>query len=504
MCLNLENLHQMHRRNLFCLTVAILPLIVVACNQRMDDASIPGNTLPNVILVMADDLGYGDVACYGNPVVKTPHLDAMAQNGIRFNRFYSGAPVCSPTRGSCLTGRHPYRYGIPWAGRHPLPEVEITLAEALKSIGYSTGHFGKWHLGGLSRTIIQSEFPDGPSPYSPPWENGFDESFSTESMVPTYNPYYHVGGKYHTNEYRHVQTEPVVEGQRTGGNIWKERYWTGPGQVVDEWLEGDDSKIIMDRALSFIDKQSRENIPFLAVIWFHAPHTPVVAGNEFRNLYPEQPIEKQHWFGSITAMDEQVGRLRSHLLSNGIAENTILWFCSDNGPSYIHENNSAGPLRGKKSELYEGGIRVPAIMEWPVRFQNPMIVDIPVSTSDFYPTILAITNTVMDGQPALDGENILPILEERTDRRAPIGFLSPLPSKLRKQETRNEEQFALIDSQYKIISMDNGISFQLYDLTVDQEETTDLSSEHSDILKDMKDELLAWIRSCKEDFNQYD
>ena len=473
-------------------------LASVSCNQKT--AVIPGSgeRLPNIILLMADDLGYGDIASYGNPVVKTPHLDAMAREGIRFNRFYAGAPVCSPTRGSCLTGRHPYRYDIKWAGREPLPGDEITLAEALKSRGYATGHFGKWHLGGLSRTVIQGEFPDGPSPYSPPWENGFDECFSTESMVPTYNPYYHVGGSFGEKDYRQVQREPVEKGQKTGGNVWRDRYWTGPGQVVDEWLEGDDSKIMMDRAMDFIQQKARENSPFLAVIWFHTPHTPVVAGNEYRDLYPELAVEKQHWYGSITAMDEQVGRLRSYLQSHGIAENTILWFCSDNGPSYIHDHNSAGPLRGKKSELYEGGIRVPAMMEWPEKFQHPMIVDIPVSTSDFYPTLLAVTNTEMENQPPLDGENILPVLEGKADRRNPIGFLSPLPSPLRKQETVEEEQFALVDSRYKLISMDNGTSFQLYDLVEDEGETTDIAPEQPAVFNDMKNKLFFWIRSCKE------
>ena len=482
--------------------IAFLQLALISCDQRNPSISDTGEQLPNIILVMADDLGYGDVACYGNPVVKTPHLDAMARDGIRFNRFYSGAPVCSPTRGSCLTGRHPYRYGIRWAGRHPLPDDEITLAEALKSKGYASGHFGKWHLGGLSRTVIQSEFPDGPSPYSPPWENGFDVTFSTESMVPTYNPYYHVGGSFGTDDYRHVQTEPVDNGQRTGGTVWKERYWTGPGEVVDQWLDGDDSKIIMDRALEFIQNCGREKSPFLAVIWFHTPHTPVVAGNEHRNLYPGLSIPEQHWFGSITAMDEQIGRLRSHLRSTGMAENTILWFCSDNGPSYIHGYNSAGPLRGKKSELYEGGIRVPAILEWPARFPEPRIVDIPASTSDFYPTIMAITNTEMEHQPSLDGENILPILEGTEKKRSPIGFLSPLPSPLRKQETQADEQFALIGQQYKIISMDDGNSFQLFDLIADAGESTDLAMEHADVLNDMKDDLLAWVKSCKAQGNQ--
>ena len=163
------------------------------------------NELPNIILIMADDLGYGDVACYGNPTVKTPCLDEMANAGIRFERFYAAAPVCSPTRGSCLTGRHPYRYNMPWAGRYGMPAGEITIAEALKTKGYSTGHFGKWHVGGLSKTINQSEFPGGPSPYSPPWENGFDECFSTESMMPTYNPYYQIGGDFGTADYRYIQ-----------------------------------------------------------------------------------------------------------------------------------------------------------------------------------------------------------------------------------------------------------------------------------------------------------
>ncbi len=478
---------------------------LMSCGQSEKPGSSPKGSLsegspvelPNIILVMADDLGYGDVGYYSNPIVKTPNLDAMAGEAIRFDRFYAGAPVCSPTRGSCLTGRHPYRYNIPWAGRHPIPASEITIAEALKSRGYSTGHFGKWHLGGLSKTINQSEFPGGPSPYSPPWENGFDESFSTESMMPTWNPYYHVGGLFGTEDYRHVQNEAVESGQRSGGNEWRDRYWTGPGQVVDEWLEGDDSRIIMDRSLDYIERMKEKNSPFLAVIWFHSVHTPVVAGNEYRNMYSDLSMEKQHWFGCITAMDEQVGRLRSYLRESGLAENTILWFCSDNGPSYIHNHNSAGPLRGKKAELYEGGIRVPALLEWPAVFPDAGATDLPASTSDFYPTLLAITNTVMDQQPHLDGENILPVLQGLRDRKAPIGFISPLPSRLRKQETVEEEQYALVDRQYKIISMDDGISFQLYDLLADEGETTDISGKEPEIYKEMHNQLLTWIRSCK-------
>ncbi len=475
------------------LVASLMILATLSCKQLPEQ----GSNAPNIILLMADDLGYGDVAYYGNPTVKTPNLDAMAAGGIRFDRFYAGAPVCSPTRGSCLTGRHPYRYGIPWAGRDPMQETEITLAEALKTSGYSTGHFGKWHLGGLSKTVVQGEFPGGPSPYSPPWENGFDECFSTESMVPTYNPYYHVGGAFGQEDYRHVQNVAVEKGQKHGGHIWRDRYWTGPGSMVDEWQEGDDSEIIMNRALDFIRRKGDQSSPFLAVVWFHTPHSPVVAGNESREQYSHLSMEKQHWFGSVTAMDEQIGRLRTYLRNSGLAENTILWFCSDNGPSYIHDHNSAGPLRGKKAELFEGGIRVPAILEWPGKFPAAQIVDEPVSTSDFYPTLLAITKTEVEQQPELDGENILPVLNDKRNREAPIAFISPLPSRLKKHETMEEEQFALIDKQYKIISMDNGESYQLYDLINDEGEKTDLSAEEPEIYRSMQEHLLSWIESVK-------
>ena len=317
-------------------------------------------------------------------------------------------------------------------------------------------------------------------------------------MVPTYNPYYHVGGVFGKENYRHVQNVPVKKGQRTDGHIWRDRYWTGPGQMVDQWLEGDDSEIIMDRALDFIKRQSTQKDPFLALIWFHTPHSPVVAGSKHRELYAELSMEKQHWFGAITAMDEQIGRLRSHLKSSGIADNTILWFCSDNGPSYIHEHNSAGSLRGKKAELYEGGIRVPAMLEWPAEFPDPGIIEDPVSTSDFYPTLLAIANIQMDEQGLLDGENILPVLQGKAERKSPIAFISPLPSRLRKQETTEEEQYALIGRQYKLISMDNGSTYQLYDLLADEGESMDISDKEGDVFSDMKQQLQVWIESLGE------
>jgi len=473
--------------------IALILFLFFGCNR-------PGKKekLPNIILVMADDLGYGDVACYGNPTVKTPCLDEMANVGIRFERFYAASPVCSPTRGSCLTGRHAYRYNMPWAGRYGLPAGEITIAEALKTKGYSTGHFGKWHVGGLSKTINQSEFPGGPSPYSPPWENGFDECFSTESMMPTYNSYYQVGGDFGTEDYCFVQNQPVEKGQKTGGFRWKDFYWTGENEYMEEMPEGDDSKVIMDKALDFIERKSTEANPFLSVIWFHTPHTPVAAGNEQRAKYPGQDMQGQHWFGAISAMDEQIGELRKKLRELQIEENTIVWFCSDNGPSYVHNYNSSGGLRGKKAELYEGGVRVPAILEWPKKITNPFTSKLPVSTSDFYPTLLAVCGIEMENQPVLDGAEIMePLLSKQEERETSIRFQSPVPNRLKKQETQDVEQFSIIKNNFKLISINSGESFQLYNLNDDPSESNDIFAENKKLAETMIFKLKEWQASCK-------
>ncbi|MHC4403667.1 MAG: sulfatase-like hydrolase/transferase [Planctomycetota bacterium] len=464
------------------------------------DAGAAAAERPNVVLVMADDLGWGDVAYNGNPVVHTPCLDAMAREGVRLDRFYAAAPVCSPTRGSCLTGRHPFRYGIEWAGETPLRRQEITIAEAMASVGYAAGHFGKWHVGGLSQTVKQSYFegPVDPATYSPPWENGFDECFSTESMMPTYNPYYHVGGAFGTPEYRHLQTEPIAPGQRSGGFRWRDYYWTGPGQFCDRWLEGDDSRIIMDRAVDFIDRQAKAGRPFLVLVWFHTPHTPLVASNELRARYPDQPMPAQHWYGAITAMDRQIGRLRAHLHRRRLAENTIVWFCSDNGPSYIHDFNSSGPFRGKKATLWEGGVRVPAIVEWPRRLEGGRVVDAPMSTSDFYPTLLAAAGVPLPkNQPILDGIDVMPLLDgSRRVRGEPIAFQAPVKSKHDVLAEPGSKQTALCDDRHKLISVDGGRRWMLFDLVEDPGESVDLAAERPQIVKRMRAALEEWIESC--------
>ena len=243
---------------------------------------------PNIILCMSDDQGWGDVAYNGHPVLRTPHLDQMAKEGIRFDRFYATTPVCSPTRAGFLTGRHPYRYGIRFANIGKLKSEEITLPEILKKQGYVTGHFGKWHLGSLTTKIKDGHRgrPGKTEFYSPPWENGYDECFVAESGVHTYH---------HPGTYEKLGT----------------RYWTGLDQPVPaNEISGDDSKLMMDRALDFMKRARKTDRPFLAVIWFHTPHQPVVSAPPYTDGYEEK---YKDYYGCLTAMDEQMGRLRAEL-----------------------------------------------------------------------------------------------------------------------------------------------------------------------------------------------
>lgn len=414
---------------------------------------------PNIILAMADDQGWGDTSYNGHPVLKTPNLDAMARSGVRFDRFYSGAPVCSPTRGSCLTGRHPFRYGIFFANadtgtdapsKYILPPREATIAEAVKPLGYATAHFGKWHLGDFQ----------GPK-RSSPTDNGFDEFFSTTRKVPTVDP---------------------------------DGYWTPEGRIPGS-LKGDDSELMMTRALDFMRRSVTRKQPFLAVIWFHAPHVPFLALPRHRAPYAAHPDSKQHYWGSIAAVDEQMGRLRSALDQLGVRQDTMLWYASDNGPEGDQENDaspgSSGPWRGRKRSLFEGGVRVPGLLEWPRRFPKPLAIKTPASTSDYFPTIQAALG-VQTGKAELDGINLLPLLERPGRlRNAPLGFETI-------GNTRGSPRLCFIEDRWKLLSNLDESPDLLFDLDKDPGESANLAGQYPEEAKRLRTNLARWRQSCSE------
>ena len=437
---------------------------------------------PNVILIMCDDLGWGDTGFNGNKTIKTPHLDEMARAGMNLKRFYAGAPVCSPTRGSCLTGRNPFRYGIVHANSRHMKAAEYTLAEGLRDAGYRTGHFGKWHLGTLTKTVRDSNRggPKHTDHYAPPWENGFEVCFSTEAKVPTWDPMRKPTGKAPAKGWAALQEESPSQPYGT-------YYWNDAGEVVKDNLNGDDSRVIMDRVIPFVKQSAKEQKPFFCVIWFHTPHLPVVAGPRYRAMYPDADLYHANYYGSITAMDEQVGRLRAQLKSSYIAENTLLLFCSDNGPEgNASAPGSAGPFRGRKRDLTEGGIRVPALVVWPAKIEAGTETSFPMVTSDYLHTVLSAVGLLFRDRRPLDGINLVPVFEKkRQERKTPIGF-------------QFQNNAAWMTHRYKLLrtGKPGKAQFQLFDLLADPGETTDLSQDHPELVKQYRRNLEAWIQSC--------
>lgn len=436
---------------------------------------------PNIILIMADDMGWGDVGFNGNKQIKTPHLDALASSGLVMERFYSGAPLSSPTRASVLTGRNSFRTGVFSANVGILRREETTISERLKAEGYATGFFGKWHLGTLAAEGLDANRgrPENKHLYNPPAWHGFDVSFVTESKVPTFDP----------------MVKPLQNDERfwdyvyTGDSVvpYGTAYWDGTGSRVTESVSGDDSRLILDRVLPFMDESVRKGAPFLSVIWFHAPHLPCVAGPEHAALYELLSLEERNYYGCITALDEQVGRLVAYLKTKDIYQTSIIFFCSDNGPE-LKTPGSPGGFRGKKRSLYEGGIRVPGIMCWPAKIPGGSRLTQPCSTSDYLPTLLDITGSSSGEKRELDGESIWPlIMKQRTERTKPLVFCS-------------DRQGAVIEGDYKLYYAKG--KYELYNIAQDAGEKKDILSLYPEKKEKLEKILKQHIESYRLSFEQ--
>jgi arylsulfatase A-like enzyme len=446
---------------------------------------------PNIILCMADDQGWGDMAYNGHAVLKTPNFDQMAASALRFDRFYAAAPVCSPTRASVMTGRHPNRCGCFNWGNTLRPQ-EITIAEALKTAGYVTGHFGKWHLGSVQKG----------SPVNP-GACGFDEWLSGLNFF---------------------DIDPILSRE---------------GRAVQ--MHGESSMVTVDAALEFIRKHAKSSRPFLAVVWFGSPHLPYQAAKEDAELYAEETDKsKQQYYGEISGMDRAFGKLRKELRTLGLHQDTILWYCSDNGG--LDAKTTGG--RGKKASIYEGGLRVPAILEWPARIRKPAVTQVPCNTSDIYPTLLEIAGVRMRHQPPLDGISLTALLDGRMKTRpSPMGFWqypskgiqTPNDKKMRELlELQKADKNAVvaadlcldagdISKQYpedvfpghaawldwpwklhRIAAQSQQIQLELYDLSKDPNEAENRLADNEERATRMRAQLEAWEASVVRSLNGKD
>ena len=397
---------------------------------------------------MTDDQGWGQTGYYNHPVLKTPNLDSMAENGLRFDRFYAGAPQCSPTRASVLTGRNNDRTGVFYHG-YALNKNEKTIAQELNKLGYSTGHFGKWHLNGVRGPGVPI-FED--DKYSP-GEFGFDKWISVTNFF---------------------DVNPIM-----GDN----------GTITD--FKGSSSEIIVNQALSFIKKNIDDDTPFFSVIWDGSPHDPFVASDEDKIGFESLDKNSSEHYGELVAFDRSIGHLRSKLKEMGVSKNTILWFCSDNGGLKNIYPTTVGGLRGSKNTMWEGGLRVPAIIEWPETI-NPGITNYPVSTMDIFPTLLEIVGLYPDkNYTNIDGKSITNLFaDNKQERTLKIPF-------------RFDNRGALIDNHIKLIAHDIKESdYGLYDLLKDPTESTDISSSNPQLFQSMKNEFIIWNNSVKNEVNQ--
>ena len=395
---------------------------------------------PHIVLVMADDQGWGQMGYYGHPDIKTPNLDEMAAKSLRFDRFYAGASTCSPTRATVLTGRSNDRTGVYQHG-YPLRLQEKTIAQALQEAGYATGHFGKWHLNGLRGPGVPVLKDDTHSPGA----FGF-EHWLTASNFFDLNPLLGRMGEF-------------------------------------EDFTGDSSEIAVAEALKFIGGKSKEQ-PTFTVIWYGTPHDPMIASDEDRAPFAHLDERAQHQYGEILAMDRSIGNLRSTLRELGIAGNTLIWYCSDNGGLANVGEGTMGGLRGSKSTMYEGGLRVPGIIEWPARIREGRITDFPAGTVDIFPTVAEIVGLPDEARLLpQDGMSLLPLLRGETMQRD-----RPLPF-------RHDGRGVLIGERYKLMTAKG--KFELYDLIEDSAETTDLIETQPEIAASMKAQWSEWNASVE-------
>ena len=422
-----------------------------------------GYATPNVLLIYTDDLGYGDLGCYGHPVIETPNIDQLAQDGLRFTQHYAPSALCSPSRAALLTGRTPYRTGVEsWIPEDTgiyLHKQETTIAELLKEKGYATAIIGKWHL--------NSDLGDPEEPQ--PSDHGFDYSYGNNAFqTPTNrNP---------DNLYRNGKALGVVEGFT--------------------------SQLYADESITWLEQRKASKEPFFLYLSMNEPHTPLENPDEFNNMYSDYnygpivpipsggpiPYDKLkangpgEYYANITTMDHHVGRVLKAIDDLDYRDNTLVIFSSDNGPvtsDWINwwEANaygSTGGYRGRKHGLYEGGLRVPAIVRYPGVVKPGTVSDTPTIGTDWFKTILAATSIPVPTDRILDGINLSPIFKDEEffqDR----SFFWALP-------TRWNKDFVYRQGNWKLILDRDHQPVELYELNADKLEFFNRINEEPKVL----------------------
>jgi len=422
---------------------------------------------PNFIVFLTDDLGWGDLGCYGHPAIQTPHLDQFAEEGVRFTQAYAACGVCSPSRSSILTGRTPYRNGVwrwlPVGNVAHLRESEITIPEVLKKKGYETMHSGKWHLNGYFNS------PEQPQPN----DHGYDWWFATQNNAsPTHKD----------------PTNFVRNGEKVGP------------------LEGFSAPLVAEEAIHWLKEERDAEKPFFMTVWTHEPHLPIESDPEFMKLYEEfeDPGIRQH-HGNVTQLDYAFGQLMKTVDEMGLRENTFVIFTSDNGPEGSGEpdlknpdsqrnrtRGSTGGLRGRKRDSHEGGIRVPAIVRWPGHVEAGTVSDVPIIGSDIFSTVLDIVDEPLPDDRTIDGVSMIPALAGEPVER-------PVPLFWRTHIAPEKSHAALRIGDWKLVVDKDLEEYQLYQIVEDWKEENNVAETYPEKLAELKAEFLEVWNGVEEE-----
>jgi arylsulfatase A-like enzyme len=422
---------------------------------------------PNIIFVLADDMGPGDLACYGGTIAPTPSIDRLAAEGTRFTQYYSASPICSPSRVGCTTGMFPARWNITSflqerKGNRACEQADFldprapSVARLLKTAGYATAHFGKWHMGG-GRDVTDA----------PKIETyGFDE---------------------HASTWESPQPDPDI----TATNwIWS------PQDKVKRW---DRTAFFIDKTLDFLKRHKSQ--PAYINVWLDDVHTPWVP-DEMAQSDPARKDTREHLHKVLIETDRQIGRLLAGLRQLGIDRQTLVIFASDNGALPTFQGQRSAGFRGSKLSLYEGGIRLPFIARWPGHTPASRVDDTTVlSAVDLLPTFCTLAGAKPPTDAALDGEDQSPAL---------LGQSKPRSRSLFWEYGRNNEAFrypqgrdrspnlALREANWKLLLNSDGAGAELYNLPTDRSESHNLAADHPDLVRRLSDQLLTWRRSLPE------
>jgi len=464
---------------ILAMTLLIAQSAIVRSSQNPNSQSRAGRTRPNIVLILAGDLGFGDLACYGGAKILTPHIDQLARDGVRFTDFHSASAVCSPARASILTGRYPARFGFAREFRDTkeefLPRDTVTLPKLLKQAGYATAHVGAWRLGGLRKSDIAARASGSPGPPGL-MEHGFDHYLSmNEEMEP---------------RARLVRDRSVY---RQGGQyLFRD---DKPAPSSNEHL----TEIEIAEAENLIEAFHKQRQPFFLNVWFDSPHEPYEpAVDQYLKPYEGKAAGDDLFYRSmVTHLDAGVGRILAKLKQLSIADNTLIVFTSDNGATGPGSN---APLRGGKGTLFEGGIRVPMIAVWPGRIRPGTTSNEFAISMDLAPTLCEAAGAPLSKDFYSDGQSLLGHL--RTGRRiaareAAFWWMEEYPNfQQRHDEPRPFATEAVRWGRWKMLAR-NGQPLALYYLENDPGERRNVLEQEKRISDDLARELRAWLSAMK-------